>query len=261
MPAPRADDVARPDLVDRLPTTEHGKLVTLVLAPAGWGKTTLLGQWATTSTAPDVALLLVDERDNDVVRFLDGLHAGLSAVVGELPELEQQPSASSWIDYTLPAVVDELPNHGRTIAICLDDYQHVSEPDVHTVVQALVEGLPDNAHLVVGSRIDPPLRLARMRASRQIEEIRVADLQFSVEDTSALFQSAFGLDLDASLVATLHARTEGWPAGISLAGVTLRSSNDATTAIEALPSTDRLIFEYLSEEMLEALTRCCGISW
>lgn len=195
----------------------------------------------------------VEEGDDEVGRFLEGLHAGLAAVVYPLPDLEPQLSASSWIGYTFPTVVDELSSHGRNVAICLDDYHHVHDPNVHTVVQALVEGLPDNANLVVGSRIDPPLRLARLRASRQIEELRLADLQFSLSETGSLLRSAFGLELDHSLVTTLHERTEGCAAGISLAGVTFGSSSDTTMAVEALPATDRLIFEYLSEETLEGL--------
>jgi LuxR family maltose regulon positive regulatory protein len=251
VPVLRPDLVARPRLLARLDLGRQPRLL-LVSAPAGFGKTTLLGQGlaATAGTDTHVAWLSLDEDDNDPRRFLEHLVAALQAV-GEFSEAAQLAAAAAHQpEAVLTSVVNDLDlQPGRTV-LALDDYHVIVAPEVHQAVAFLLEHLPPQAGLAIATRADPPLPLPRLRARGELVELRAADLRFTPEETGAFLTDVMGLQLNHAQVAALETRTEGWVAGLQLAGLSLRGLDDTDGFVAAFTGSHRFILDYLVDEVL-----------
>lgn len=224
----------------------------LVSAPAGFGKSTLLRSWIE-STGGRAAWLSLDADDGDVTRFLAYLIAAVRTIEPEVgtAQLEalsapQPPS----IEAVLAAWVAELARISSPTAIVLDDYHAVDAPAVDALVTALLETLPSNVRLVIATREDPHLPLARLRASGQLGELRVADLRFSADEAAAWLNDGLGLGLSQGDVFALEARTEGWAAGLQLAAISMQGAADPARFIQSFTGSHRYVMDYLVEEVL-----------
>jgi len=256
MPPARSALVPRPHLIERLQAGLQGPL-TLLSAPAGSGKTTLLSTWRTTPEGKEMPLAWVslDEGDNSSPRFwryvltaLDGAVPGVGTAALNLLRSSDQPS----METVLTALVNALDAHAEDVVLILDDYHLIEAEPIHRSLAFLFEHLPPCLHLLLATRADPPLPLARLRGRGNVTELRAADLRFTVEDTAAFLGTVMGLSLSPAEVAALEARTEGWIAGLQLAGLSLqgRSAEDAATFITAFTGSHRYIVDYLLDEVL-----------
>jgi LuxR family maltose regulon positive regulatory protein len=251
--------VARPRLIATL-ERETGRKLTLISAPAGFGKTTLLGEWLKGREGGDqsVAWVSLDEGDNDPVRFLSYLVAALRRTVGEgfgegvLAALRSPEPPR--MEAVLGALINELADLSGEVAVVLDDYHVIDSESVHRIVTFLLERLPEGAHIVISSRVDPPLPLARLRARSQMAELHAADLRFTPEEVTAFLGDAMGLDLSADDVATLEGITEGWIAALQLAVLSMRERKDVSGFIRTFSGSHRDVFDFLAEEVLERQT-------
>jgi len=231
MPAARSELVPRPRLAERL-DEGLGPGFILVCAPAGYGKTVLLADWARNGQRP-VAWLSLDAADNDPGRFwrhvvaaLDGACPGIGERVGPL----LGPPAPSSFQGLVTALINELASDEAVLV--LDDYHVISAQQVHESLAFLVEHRPAGTIVVLASRTDPPLGLARRRARGQLAEIREAELRFTPAEAAALLQRA-AAGLPEASVAALAARTEGWAAGLQLAALSLRGQDDTAAFVAA----------------------------
>ena len=257
VPGPRPGFVPRPRLAARL---EEGlaRGPVLVCAPAGSGKTVLLADWARGGGRP-VAWLALDAGDNDPARFWRHVVAALDRVrpglAGRVSPLLGPPSPRSF-EGLVTAVINELaadPGPDEVLLV-LDDYHLVSSAQVDASVAVLLENLPPGLHVVVSSRSDPPLPLARLRARGQLAELRAADLRFTPEEGAALLGETAGPGLPAAAAKALVARTEGWAAGLQLAGLSLRGHADAAGFAAAFSGSHRFVLDYLTDEVLDGQT-------
>ena len=251
VPRPQPGFVPRPRLVEALGEgLARGRV--LVCAPAGFGKTALLADWARGDGRP-VAWLGLDAGDSDPVRFwryavaaLDRARPGLAGRVGPPP-----PRSS---DGLVTALINELaadPGPDEVLLV-LDDYHLVDSGPVHESVAFLLENLPPGLRVVVSSRADPPLPLARLRARGQLAELRAADLRFTSEEAAALLGEAAGPGLPGTAVTALVARTEGWAAGLQLAALSLQGHTDAAGFVAAFSGSHRFVLDYLADEILDS---------
>jgi LuxR family maltose regulon positive regulatory protein len=249
MPGPQPGFVPRPRLVEALGEgLARGRV--LVCAPAGFGKTALLADWARGDGRP-VAWLGLDAGDSDPARFwryvvaaLEGARPGLAGRVGPPP-----PGSVAGL---VTALINELaadPGPDEVLLV-LDDYHLVDSGPVHESVAFLLENLPPGLRVVVSGRVHPPLPLARLRARGQLAELRAADLRFTDEEAAALLGEAAGPGLPGTAVATLVARTEGWAAGLQLAGLSLREHADPAGFVAAFSGSHRFVLDYLADEVL-----------
>jgi LuxR family maltose regulon positive regulatory protein len=251
-PAPRAELLPRASLQSLLEVGLGAKLC-LVDAPAGFGKTTLLAQWRATAGGGQVAWVSLDEGDDDPTRFWvyvvealrtvePGMGASALAALG-------RPSADLY-RVVLPGLLNELSRVGLPLFLVLDDYHLVTNPTCHQTLTFLLDHLPADVHVVLSSRSDPPLPLARMRARGELAELRVADLQFTDEEALALLNGPMGLQLGTDDAQRLAERTEGWAAGLVLAGLSLRARQDPSAFIASFQGDNRHVADYLSAEVL-----------
>ena len=248
--------VARPRLSERL-DPEAGRRLTLVSAPAGFGKTTLLSRWWNSITGGErcAAWLSLDEGDNDPTRFLSYLVTAIRRAVdsegfgeGVLAALR---SPEPRMEPVLGAIVNEVGDLPCGLDIVLDDYHAIDSQDIHRIVSYLLERLPDSAHVVVSSRVDPPLPLARLRARGQMAELVAADLAFTREEAAAFLKGVMGLDLSAADVMALEEITEGWIAGLQLAALSMREREVVSDFIGSFSGSHRNVLDFLAEEVLE----------
>ena len=247
--------VMRPRLVERLHHGTEGKL-TLVSAPAGFGKTTLLAEWLAASPADQrpAAWFSLDPGDNDPVRFwahvLTGIQSilpGVGANAFSLLRSQQAPS----IESILTTVINEIAATGKSFVLVLDDLHVIETQPVHDAIAFLLDHLPAQVRLVVASRSDPPLPLPRLRARGELTEIRAADLRFTPDEAASFLNNVMSLELSADDVATLETRTEGWIAGLQLAALSMRGRADVPSFISAFAGDARYIVDYLVEEVLQ----------
>lgn len=251
VPPVRADAVPRPRLVARLGDEGHRRF-TLVSAPAGFGKTTLVAEWVARSGLP-VAWVSLDEGENDPASLLEYLVAALrtvderfGAAIAGLLRTSQAPEPK----LALTHLINEIAAGDTELALVLDDYHAITAQSIHDAVAFLVEHLPGRMHLVMTTRADPPLPLARWRARGRMREVRAADLRFAADETAAFLNERMGLSLSDEDLAALAARTEGWITGLQLAAISLQDRDDASEFVREFAGDDRYVLDYLTEEVL-----------
>jgi LuxR family transcriptional regulator, maltose regulon positive regulatory protein len=251
-PASRAGLLPRASLQSLLQLSLEGKLC-LVDAPAGFGKTTLLAQWRATAGEDRVAWVSLDDGDNDPNRFWGYLAEALHLVepaVGSNSLAALRRQSVDLYRAVLPGLLNELDRVGSPLFLVLDDYHLVTNPTCHQTLTYFLDHLPASVHVALAGRTDPPLPLAKMRARGELAEIRVAELQFSDEEALALLNGSMGLQLATEDVERLAERTEGWAAGLYLAGLSLRGREDASAFIAAFHGDNRHIADFLGSEVL-----------
>jgi LuxR family maltose regulon positive regulatory protein len=252
LPPARPNVVLRPRLVERLNEGLHRKL-TLICAPAGFGKTTLLSAWLAGCERP-VAWLSLDEEDSDPTRFLAYLVSALRTItttIGETALALLQSSQPPPIDNLLPMLLNEIAIMSQPAVLVLDDYHLLDARPIDQAIALLLEHLPPQLHLVIATREDPPLPLARLRARGQLTELRAADLRFTSIEVTAFFTEVMDLSLAEADIAALEARTEGWIAGLQLAALSMQGHQDVGGFIRAFSGDHRYILDYLAEEVLQ----------
>jgi LuxR family transcriptional regulator, maltose regulon positive regulatory protein len=250
-PRPRPGFLARPRLLELLNEGTAGAL-TLVYAPAGFGKTSLLGDWARRGRRP-VAWLSLDAGDSDPARFWRYVAAALDTVrpgVGQRVEALLQ-GAQAPLEAVVTMLVNDFVEGPGEVVLVLDDYHLVEALAVHDSLAVLLGRVPPQLRLVLASRADPPLPLARLRASGQLTELREADLRFTSAEAAALLTAAVGPDLPEAAAAALANRTEGWAAGLQLAALSLHGHADISAFVEGFSGSHRYVLDYLCEEVLD----------
>ncbi len=257
IPPLRPKTIRRPHLIKRLHEGLHsnqgfGRKLTLISAAAGFGKTTLLSEWLSLYEQP-TAWLSLDEGDSDPARFLTYLVAALQTIApdvgkGVLAALQSpQPPAPEAI---LASLLNDIAAIPHPFLLVLDDYHTLDAPPVDQALAFLLDYLPPQMHLVIATREDPPLPLARLRARGQLGELRAADLRFTATEAAEFLNRVMGLKLTAAEIDTLENRTEGWSAGLHLAALSLQGRGDVAPFIEAFSGSHRFVLDYLVEEVL-----------
>jgi LuxR family transcriptional regulator, maltose regulon positive regulatory protein len=252
IPLPRAQLVFRPRLIERLNEVLRSKL-TLISAPAGFGKTTLVSEWVSGCNRP-VAWLSLDEADSDPTRFLTYFIAALQAVAPNLGEgllSALQSPQSPPIEAILTALLNAVGSILDDFILVLDDYHLIDAKSVDHAITFLLEHLPAHMHLVMTTREDPNLPLARLRASHQLTELRATDLRFTPSEAAEFLNQVMSLNLSSQEVAVLETRTEGWIAGLQLAVLSMEHHQDVPGFIQAFAGDHRYILDYLVEEVLQ----------
>ncbi len=251
LPRLRPNVVSRPRLLERLNEGLYRKL-TLVSAPAGFGKTTLVSEWVL-GCERQAAWLSLDEGENDPARFLTYLVAALQTIAptlgaGVLSALHSsQPPPPEAL---LTVLLNDLTTISDPFVLVLDDYHVLAAKPVDQALTYLVEHLPPQMHLVIATREDPALPLARLRAGGHLSEVRAAELRFTPVEAAAFLTQAMGLSLPAEDIAALERRTEGWIAGLQLAALSLQGQQDAASFIKSFTGSHHFVLDYLLEEVL-----------
>lgn len=252
IPASRPNAVLRPRLLGRLNEGMHRNL-TLVSAPAGFGKTTLVSEWARGCGRP-TAWLSLDEGDNDPARFLTYLVAAVQTVAGTVGgglmsalHSPQPPPP----DALLTVLINEIALLAHTFALVLDDYHIIESQAVDQILTFLLNHLPPPMRLVIATREDPPLPLAQLRVRGQLTELRAAGLRFTPAEAAEFLNEGMGLNLSTEAIAALESRTEGWIAGLQLAAISLQGHQDTPDFIKSFTGSHRFVLDYLLEEVLQ----------
>ncbi len=255
IPPSRPKVVLRPRLVERLnENLRHRPGMTLISAPAGFGKTTLVSEWVTGCEQP-AAWLSLDEGDNDPVRFLTYLIAALQRVEANLGEgilrvLQTSQPQPPPIDLLLTDLLNEIVNVPADFILVLDDYHVIDSKVLDRALTFFLEHQPPQMHLVLATREDPDLPLSRLRARGQVLELRAADLRFSHAEAAEFLNQVMGLRLSAENIAALETRTEGWIAGLQLAGLSMQGYPDRASFIQSFTGSHHFVMDYLVEEVL-----------
>ncbi|MCP4932916.1 MAG: helix-turn-helix transcriptional regulator, partial [bacterium] len=262
IPHRRPDTVPRSLLIKQL--NEHiQRKLTLIAAPAGYGKTSLASEWihtlqsetAKATSNNQITWLSLEEADSEPIRFLSYVIAALQQGAPEIGvgalslfEMAQAPP----INTVLNELINDIAGLDYHIMLVLDDYHVISHPEIHEALLYLVEHQPHQMHLVMTSREDPPLPLSRLRARGEMAEIRMHDLRFSLDETTQFFSHAMNLDLESEMISVLEARTEGWIAGLQLAGFVLKNLPDHHAFIDTFSGSHRYVLDYLTDEVLQS---------
>ncbi|CAN5776547.1 LuxR C-terminal-related transcriptional regulator [soil metagenome] len=252
VPPPQPRVVLRPRLIECLNEGMNSRL-TLICAPAGFGKSTLISEWLAGCRRP-AAWLSLDEGDSDPTRFLAYLVAALRTVAADIGEgvlgmlgSPQPPPTES----VLTILLNEIATVPDDFVLVLDDYHAINARSVDDALAFLLEHLPPQVHLVIATREDPNLPLARLRGRGQLSELRAADLRFTSSEAAEFLNQVMGLDLSAEDIGALETRTEGWIAGLQLAAISMRGREDVPGFIRAFAGDNRYILDYLVEEVLQ----------
>jgi len=258
VPPFRPEMVSRPRLVEQLNAGLHRKL-TLISAPAGFGKTSLLSEWIGACQRP-VAWLSLDEGDNDPARFMAYLVAALETVesagemvgpIGETVLAALQSPEGPQLEPVLTALINKIASVTEPFVLVLDDYHLITAQQIHQAITFILEHLPPQMHLVIAARADPPLPVAGLRGRGQLTEVRQADLRFTPEEASAFLNKLMGLDLAEEDIEALSARTEGWITGLQMAAVSMKGRDDVGQFVLAFAGSNVYVLDYLMEEVLE----------
>jgi LuxR family maltose regulon positive regulatory protein len=251
IPLVKTKYISRPHLVGRLNAGLSGKL-TLISAPAGFGKTTLLSEWIAACGRP-VAWLSLDSSDNDLARFLAYIDAALQTICPDfdpkLPEASP-PGLAQSIEPAISTLIDHLGNLTQDFILALDDYQQIKEMSIHEAINLIIEHQPTQMHLVIATRSDPPIHFARLRGHGQLTELRQRDLRFSTQEVTDFLTTVMGLRLSTAQASLIEERTEGWVAGLQMAALSLQGSDDIDEAIDSFGGSSHYIMDYLLEEVL-----------
>src|SRR3990172_507064 len=265
-PPPRPQLVRRPRLIERMNDGLHSRRkLTIISAPAGFGKTTLLSEWIAVYKGP-AAWLALDEGDNDLKRFLAYLIAALRTIrknIGEgvlsLLDAPQLPAIESVLTSLLNEIT-AIPDNpstgpfgqsGQRFILVLDDYHLIDSKQVDQAIAFLIEHLSPQMHLLIATREDPTLPLARLRARGQLTELRAADLRFTPTEFAEFLNRVMGLNLSPENITALESRTEGWIAGLQLAAISMQGREDIASFIQAFTGSHRFVLDYLVEEVLQ----------
>ncbi len=254
IPAPRPNRVPRPRLTARLEAGTAGPL-TLISAPAGFGKSTLLSEWIHSAGRP-VAWVSLDEGDNDPIRFLGYLVTALQKLRPGLGEdalaaiRHTQSPTRRTLEPILNRLLNEIHALDEDLVLVLDDVHVLDGPEVHPILQLLLDRLPPRMHLVLATRVDPPLHLSRLRARGQLTEIRARDLRFTSQEAADFLNQAMRLSLSTADVEALEERTEGWAVGLQMAALSLQGRRDAESFIAQFTGSHRFVLDYLTDEVL-----------
>jgi LuxR family maltose regulon positive regulatory protein len=258
IPPPRPNIVLRPRLIERLNKglpSGHTPGVTLISAPAGFGKTTLVSEWVADCERP-AAWLSLDEGDNDPTRFLTYLVATLQTIAGNIGEgvlavlhaSQPQPPPTESI---LTELLNEITAIPDNFILVLDDYHLIDSKSVDHAISFLLEHQPPQLHLIIATREDPDLPLARLRALGKMTELRAADLRFTASEAAEFLNRVMGLNLSAADISALETRTEGWIAGLQLAAISMQGHQDAASFIQSFTGSHHFVMDYLVEEVLQ----------
>ena len=265
IPPTRPELVFRPRLIERLNEGLHRKL-TLISAPAGFGKTTLITEWLGIlrgNTQKDTSIdsfawLSLDANDNDYLHFLTYLVAALNRRSGgdnitigdKALKLLQSPQPPP-VETVLISLINEIATAPNKIILILDDYHLIEAKAIHNALNFLLENLPQRLHLVIATREDPLLPLSRLRARDQLTELRAIDLRFTVPEAAEFLNEIMGLNLSSENLTALETRTEGWIAGLQLAAISLQGQANTSRLIQSFTGSHRLVLDYLIEEVLD----------
>ena len=252
IPPLRPSLVPRTRLIEQLNQGQQGKL-TLVSAPAGFGKTTLVVAWLRAGEMPQTCWLSLDKNDNGLARFFTYLVAALRTIEPEIGQgllTSLQSAQPANMMAMVQTLLNDLAQNGRAFTLVLDDYHVITNTAVHEAITALIDYLPPHIHLIITSRADPPLPLPRWRVRGQLTEIRADDLRFTQTESGSFLRQTMGLQLDEQAVTTLESRTEGWAAGLQLAALSLRGAHNPTALISSFTGNDRHVADYLLTEVL-----------
>ncbi len=230
--------------------------LTLISAPAGFGKTSLLSEWRASASGRQWPLtwLSLDEGDGDPARFLAYLVAALQQIdpaIGHATQAMLHSPQPPPTEVLLTALINDIAAVAAPLALVLDDYHVIDAPQVHQYLTFLLDHQPPQLHVIILTREDPPLPLSRLRARGQVTEIRQADLQFTLDETANFLRQATQLELDQGAIAALHQRTEGWIAGLQLLALSLHGHADARQLIQAFTGSERFILDYLVDEVFQ----------
>lgn len=255
IPPIRPELISRPRLIELLNAGLHRKL-TLISAPAGFGKTTLVSEWVKKSDIP-VVWLSLDKNDNDPTLFLIYFVSALN----QIKEIEDAIGTKALnllhspqpplIENILTLLINEIAALSNKILFVLDDYHLIESQQIHDALTFFLENLPPNIHMVITTREDPRLPTGGLRVKDQLTEIRAADLRFTFSEASQFFHQATGLNLSENNVKALESRTEGWVAGLQLAAISIRGQSEITEYIKTFTGSNRFVLDYLIEEVLE----------
>jgi LuxR family maltose regulon positive regulatory protein len=258
-PVSRSRTIQRTRLLQKL-SLETGTDLVLVCAPAGYGKTTLLVEWVQhlRQAGTPVAWYALDENDNSPISFGSYLVASLEQALGPgsgLEPVSQVLRASPEVDLPklLPMVINTICSINRDIVLALDDYHLIRTPVIHQAVEFLISHRPENLHLAMGSRSNPPLPLARWRARGHLIELRASDLRFTVEETGRFLRDSLQLDLSTELSSRLAEQVEGWPAGLQLAALCMPGRSAQEHLVFTFTGGHRRLAEYLLDEVVNQL--------
>ena len=256
VPSIRPNLVPRPHLIKQLnQKLELGSKVTLLSAPAGFGKTSLVSNWLYDSDF-QIAWLSLDKDDNDQARFIAYLVAALQKADGEIGKSVQPMLNSSQkpaMEMLISTLINDISTQGSQsqIVLVLDDYHLIEDQSIHKTLTFLIEHQPPQLHLVLISREDPPLHLSLLRGRGEMTEIRLADLRFTTQETSTLLNDIMGLNLDTSQIEILETRTEGWVSGLQLAALSMQGRSDVVGFVRSFAGSNRYILDYLIEEVFQ----------
>ena len=252
IPPPRPDLVSRSRLLDHLESGAACKL-TLISAQAGSGKSTLLGEWIRQSDRP-VAWLSLDERDNDLNRFLRYFIIALQQIekrIGTEALVTLQSSQRLEAEPLLTGLIYEITEIHYPFSLVFDDYHVINAPEIQQALLFWLDHQPQGMHLVISSRADPPWPLSRMRVRGEIVEIRSQEMRFTLEEAGEFLNEVMGLDLSQEAILALERRTEGWIVGLQLAALSMRQQADREGFIRAFTGSHRYVMDYLLEEVLD----------
>ena len=254
IPPVRSGLVSRPRLVERLDEGfQRGCKLILISTPAGFGKTTLLSEWAAQCRRP-VAWVSLDESDNDPARSFAYLLAALQRIdpdIGQTAQAMLQAPQPPPLEPLLTSVINDIADTPQSFILVLDDYHVIQAKRIHEALAFLLDHLPPQMHLVLATRADPPLPIARLRGRGQLYELHADDLRFILYEATAFLNEVMELALSAEHVAALERRTEGWIVGLQMAALSMRGRKDVSGFIEAFSGSHRFILDYLVEEVLE----------
>lgn len=252
IPPPKSKAVFRSRLIKRLNESFYRKL-TLISAPAGFGKTTLISEWISSGQWP-VAWLSLDKEDNDPYRFLAYLSTALQTIEKDFGEgvlrMLKSPQLLP-IESILTILINEITNIPDDFTLVLDDYHVLNAPQINHALTFLLKHLPEKMHLIIATRRVPNLPLARLRVGDQLTELGVTDLRFTFSETTGFLNQVMGLNLSSEEISELETRTEGWVAGLQLAALSMQGNRDTTNLIKSFTGTHRFILDYLIKEVLD----------
>ena len=252
IPQARPDGVTRPRLLARLNAGLHRKL-TLISASAGFGKTTLVAEWVRGCSRP-AAWLSLDSEESDLGRFMTYLVAALQKIApgtGDAALSAFESPQPLPLEAILTTLVNDIAAIPDNFILVLDDYHLLDAPAIDNALTFLIDYLPPQMHLVMVTREDPSLPLPRLRAGGQLTEFRAADLRFEIAEAGQFLNSSLGLTLSDEAVLALETRTEGWIAGLQLAGISLQGHHDSGEFIESFTGSHHFVLDYLITEVLQ----------